>query len=100
MSFWVIFGGWKFLRGDDNSTSAPCRYSISALAAQNGHLALSKILVDAGSNMDFQDLIGNTPLHTAVHNTHTEIAKYLVASGANEFKRNSSGLTPFQLSGK
>ena len=43
---------------------------------------------------------GNTPLHTAVHNSHTEIAKYLVASGADEFKRNLSGLTPFQLVGK
>ena len=41
--------------------------------------------------------LGNTPLHTAVHNGHTEIAKFLVASGADEFKRNLSGLTPFQL---
>ena len=44
-------------------------------------------------------LKGNTPLHTAVHTTHTEIAKYLVASGADERKRNTSGLTPFQLAG-
>jgi len=43
---------------------------------------------------------GNTPLHTAVHNTHTEIAKYLVASGANERAKNSTGLTPFQLVGR
>jgi len=49
--------------------------------------------------MDYKDLIGNTPLHTAVHNTHMEIAKYLVASGANENARNLSGLTPFQLAG-
>ena len=44
-------------------------------------------------------LLGNTPLHTAVHTTHTEIAKFLVASGANENKKNLTGLTPFQLVG-
>ena len=90
------------------------------LAAQNGHLNISKLLVEGGSNMDYQDLIGkdfkawfpkinlifefvillgNTPLHTAVHTTHTEIAKFLVASGANENKKNLTGLTPFQLVG-
>ncbi len=29
------------------------------LAAQNGHLALVKLLVDAGADMDYKDLIGN-----------------------------------------
>ena len=41
--------------------------------------------------------VGNTPLHTAVHNTHTEIAKMLVRKGANRKKKNLSGLTPYQL---
>ena len=45
----------------------------------------------------FQDLIGNTPLHTAFHNSRTEIAQYLIASGANENQKNKSGLTPFDL---
>jgi ankyrin repeat protein len=47
--------------------------------------------------LNFTDLIGNTPLHTAVHNGRTEIAQYLVSSGADPDKRNLSGLTPFQL---
>ena len=29
------------------------------LAAQNGHLELSRMLVQAGSDLDFADLIGN-----------------------------------------
>ncbi len=29
------------------------------LAAQNGHLNLSKLLIDAGSKVDAADLIGN-----------------------------------------
>ena len=57
------------------------------------------MLVQAGADLDFKDLIGNTPLHTAFHNSHTGIAKLLVASGANENARNLAGLTPFQLSG-
>ena len=28
------------------------------LAAQNGHLALSKLLVDSGTDLDYKDLIG------------------------------------------
>ena len=28
------------------------------LTAQNGHLELSKVLVDAGADMNYQDLIG------------------------------------------
>lgn len=67
------------------------------LAAQNGHLELSRMLVQAGSDLDYADLIGNTPLHTAVHATFRNIANMLVQAGANERKKNLSGLTPFQL---
>merc|ERR1712008_483345 len=88
------------------------------LAAQNGQLGVAEKLIEAGaklnegnahgliplhlavqngSDLNHQDLIGNTPLHTAFHNSRTEIAQYLIASGANENQKNKSGLTLFDL---
>ena len=63
-------------------------------AAQNGHSAIAKLLLDAGTNPNIQDEFGNTPLHDAVLWGHENVAKLLLNAGANPDIRNDGGTVP------
>ena len=62
----------------------PNSYGSSALmhAAQNGHLDIVKVLVEAGANIEVRNWGGETALYFAVKSDHLNIVKFLIEKGA------------------
>ena len=62
------------------------RHAALALAAQHGHVAMVRLLLDAGEDPDRYNPEGHhshsTPLHQAVWSNHLEVVQLLVARGA------------------
>ena len=62
------------------------RHAALALAAQHGHVAVVRLLLDAGEDLDRYNPEGHhshaTPLHQAVWSNHLEVVRLLVARGA------------------
>jgi hypothetical protein len=52
-------------------------------AADNGHTAMVKILLNGGAGIDSQDSDGRTALFHAAHSGHVETVKALLIAGAN-----------------
>jgi ankyrin repeat protein len=55
------------------------------------------LLLDAGAQIDAQDLNGATPLHRAVRTRCAAAAHFLLQSGCDPLIRNKSGSMPFHL---
>lgn len=54
------------------------------LAAEEGHTDIVKLLIDAGANLNLQDMIvGLTALIAAAQGRYTDIARLLINAGAN-----------------
>ncbi|KAL8391898.1 hypothetical protein RB595_002193 [Gaeumannomyces hyphopodioides] len=70
------------------------------LAAENGHEAVAKLLVEAGVNKEARNRYGETPLHVAAENGHEAVARLLVEAGADKEPKNSWGNTPLHLAAK
>ncbi|MEX6224021.1 ankyrin repeat domain-containing protein [Providencia hangzhouensis] len=66
--------------------------SILHLAAQNGQVMQSQILLKNGVTVNIRDSLGNTPLHDAVNSHALEVAELLLASGADWRVKNNQGL--------
>lgn len=60
-------------------------------------VAMIRLLLKAGSNMDAQDKNGATPLHRAVRTRCSAAVKCLLDAGADPTIRNKPGSTPFHL---
>lgn len=70
---------------------------ISALhrSAQSGHVAVTKLLVKAGADLETKSSeTGSTPLHLATGGGHSEVARVLIEAGANPNSRSLNGSTP------
>lgn len=67
----------------DIHNQTPLFYAIS-----NGHLAICKMLIAKGANVNHQDENLNTPLIKAILNNKFNIMKLLIASGADVNKNN------------
>lgn len=66
---------------------APARYGQTPLyyAAEKGHLAVAKRLVEAGANVNARDeFFGASVLELALQGGHAELARYLLAHGAED----------------
>jgi outer membrane protein assembly factor BamB len=66
---------------------APARYGQTPLyfAAEKGHLAVAKRLVERGANVNAQDgFFGASALEMALQGEHRELARYLLAQGAED----------------
>ena len=66
---------------------APARYGQTPLyfAAEKGHLAVAKRLVERGANVNVQDgFFGASALGMALQGGHDELARYLLAHGAED----------------
>ena len=66
------------------------------LAIVQNNVAISKLLIDAGININQHGELGQTPLHIASSFGHTEIVKLLVEAGADLFAL-TEGNPPFTL---
>jgi hypothetical protein len=63
-------------------------------AAQNGHLAICRLLIDKGAQLEAKDVSDMTPLHWAAIRGHVEIVRLLCDRGADIEARCYDGLTP------
>jgi len=64
-------------------------------AANEGHLDIVKVLVQAGAGVDVTNNYGNTPLHKAAYSGNLEVCKYLVEDGkASVNKTADNSLSP------
>jgi len=67
------------------------------LAAREGDLESSKLLLGAGADINQTTEYGWTPLLTATNNRHYKLAKFLVENGADINKANKGTWTPLYL---
>lgn len=62
-----------------------------------GKTDMAKILIDAGSAINFQNNDGSTPLHTAAFFCRPEIVKMLLAKKADGTIKNKYGQTAYEI---
>jgi ankyrin repeat protein len=67
------------------------------LAAREGDLESTKVLLDKGANVNQVSEYGWTPLLTATNNRHYKLGSYLIERGANPSLANKGGWTPLYL---
>jgi ankyrin repeat protein len=70
------------------------------IAAKKGHLAIVKMLVAAGADIEAEDYIGQTPLMAALEARQPAIAAFLLEQGADPRHEASGGFTPFFLAAR
>ena len=66
-------------------------------AANHGHMALAKKLIDKGADVNTPDHHGGTPLTTSASSGHLDMVKFLVAEGANVHAQIYDGRKAFNL---
>ena len=60
----------------------------------NGHVEITRLLVEHGSDATAKDKKGLTPLHLVSLNGHVEVARFLGECGADVAARDKNGWTP------
>jgi ankyrin repeat protein len=65
-------------------------------AADAGHIAVVKLLIDRGADMCMLSRDGWTPLNSAASKGHIEVVKFLLERGADMSLPSSDGWTPLQ----
>lgn len=63
------------------------------LASLGGHTKITKLLIDAGANLNASNKVGYTALMHASQNGHVKIVELLVNAGANVNTRDFFGIT-------
>ncbi|KAJ5693002.1 hypothetical protein N7462_002425 [Penicillium macrosclerotiorum] len=66
-------------------------------AAENGHLAVVKLLLDNNVSIDGLSPEEDTPLHRAAANGYVEVCRLLISQGANPNGIKDDKMTPAQL---
>ncbi len=72
--------------------------SLLMLAIQKNNIEIIKLLLDNKANIEAEtDILGFTPLHTAIANNQLKIAELLLKYGADKNHATKGGLTPISL---
>ena len=66
-------------------------------AASVNHIAMARLLLKHGANVNAKDDSDNSPLHLAIYEGHGELAKLLIESGAYVHAKNYNGNLPIQI---
>ncbi|XP_075535954.1 osteoclast-stimulating factor 1-like [Dermacentor variabilis] len=67
-------------------------------AAHGGHVECAQILLSiTGVQVDVQNKLGDTPLHSSAWKGHSDIVRMLLVAGANKNVKNKEGRTPLEL---
>ena len=69
-------------------------------ASSNGHLAICRLLLDKGAQLEAKDRNGWTPLHRAAIRGHVEIVCLLCDRGADVEARNINGYRPLHYAAR
>src|SRR6266850_6243243 len=104
----VEIAGMLLAAGADSGSAKNRRCSQPLHYAADGYLdnpfwngrrqvAMIRLLLKAGANIDAQDKNGATPLHRAVRTRCAAAVKCLLVAGGNPTIRNKPGSTPFHL---
>jgi ankyrin repeat protein len=56
--------------------------TVMHMAAWFGRVEIARMLIDAGANLDIQDIFGKTILHVAMEGNYSEITQMLIDAGA------------------
>lgn len=80
--------------GDPNVTNDG--FSALQYAVEQGHIAIVRMLVDKGAEINKADPNGYYPLHYAASHGRIEIVKYLLSKGADANVKSLEGETPAQ----
>ena len=77
-------------------------YGITCLmtAAYNGHLAICRLLIDKGAQVEAKGSFGLTPLHRAAEQGHVEIVRLLCDRGADVEARDRWGERPLHMAAR
>ena len=67
------------------------------IASITGNVAIVKLLIEAGAEVNMGDDNGRTSLYVAALGGHIEVVKVLLLAGANVNKKSKEGLTPFYV---
>lgn len=67
------------------------------MSAQDGHLAVTLALIEAGAELDAWGVRGATPLHLASQYGHAKVVAALVEAGAEVDNRAGDGQTPLYM---
>ena len=70
--------------------------TLLAVACQNGHKRLSRVMLKRGADINSQNKRGQTPLHYCFAFDHLELADYLISKGADDSITNNYGLTCYE----
>ena len=76
---------------DPESLDPELQMTTLALAAAAGEEEITRLLLDAGANVDIRNTDGTTPLATAVFFGHPEVVKLLLEEGADPTAQNLKG---------
>ena len=66
------------------------------IAAQNGNKRMVKLCMRRGSDLNAQNLNGQTPLHFAFAYGYSEVGNYMISKGGDDSIRNKDGLTCYE----
>jgi uncharacterized protein len=67
------------------------------IAAEHGRLEITKILLNKGADINFQNAHGNTPLMYAAENNYPEVAEVLLNAGADASLKDNDAETALQI---
>lgn len=92
-------------KGVDPNRKNPDKLTPLHLAARQGHLEISRLLLEKGADPDrMQDTTARTPLHLAVQHQHEQVTKLLLERGANPnlaaLYEKGETLMPLQLAAR
>jgi ankyrin repeat protein len=76
--------------------SKEVKYGMTPLcqAARNGHTLVVKVLLEAGADIEAEDVFGRTPLFRAAGNGHAAVINVLLEAGAKFKVKDHFGWTP------
>eukprot|EP01029_Cantina_marsupialis_P009089 TRINITY_DN2129_c0_g2_i3.p1 TRINITY_DN2129_c0_g2~~TRINITY_DN2129_c0_g2_i3.p1 ORF type:complete len:1002 (-),score=308.37 TRINITY_DN2129_c0_g2_i3:1408-4413(-) len=82
---------------EEESTLVGCRFTALGLAARNGHADASRVLVEAGANIDHMSALDMTPLMLACLKGALDVVIFLVSRSAGIHLTNKYGDTSLHI---